>query len=75
MRNRFGYNVHHRGYISAMSSNEDGQTDDSSATDEQEYGREEKEAAGIQLEGYTTVFDVKVALTPVELIPLTNIKK
>ena len=74
MRNRFGYNVYHRGYISAMSNDEEEQTYDNN-TEEQDYGQEGKEAGIIQLEGYTTVFDVRVALTPVELIPLTATKK
>ncbi len=77
MRNRQNYEVYHRRYIAAMSE-EEGEPMDETSVAEPDYEEPETETetpAGIQLEGYTTEFDIKVALTPVELVPVSEVKK
>jgi hypothetical protein len=70
MRKKSEYNVYPHSYPFAMSEEEDTLTETAGESREEE----QKEAQTIQLEGYTTVFDIKVSLTPVELIPVGDRK-
>lgn len=65
------YEVYPRGYTSAMSEEEEETTTEE--TGNEERAEEENPVAGFRLDGYTTLFDTKVSLTPVELVP--GIKK
>ena len=72
MRKKSEYNVFPRAYT--MSEDEETMLEEE-AMPPDETTQEEQQAAQISLEGYTTVFDIKVALTPVELVPVVAIKK
>lgn len=74
MQNPNEYDVYPRSYFNAMSEEEEPVPDET----EKEQGPDEAAGpagAGFKLDGYTTLFDTKVSLTPVELIPLTGVKK
>jgi hypothetical protein len=73
MRKRSEYNVYPRAYMMSEEEEDVLMEEEEVLTDETE--REEQEATQVALEGYTTVFDIKVTLTPVELVPLVAAKK
>ena len=77
MRKKFEYNVYPRAYT--MSEEEEIALEEEISLEEEtaleETYQEEQQAAQVALEGYTTVFDIKVALTPVELVPVVAVKK
>lgn len=62
------YEVYPRGYTSAMSEEEEETITEETGKDEST--EEESNGTGFRLDGYTTLFDTKVSLTPVELVPL-----
>jgi hypothetical protein len=71
MRSKNEYNVQYDPYSSMFS-------DEEETAVEEESGEENEQPSvngAIQFEGYNTVFDIKVSLTPVELIPVGNLKK
>ena len=69
------YDVYYHKYAGAMS--------DETVSDDAEVQQEDTEAVEtkdqentpVQLDGYKTIFDIKVSLTPIELVPVNTYTK
>ena len=60
------YDVYYHRYSGAMTD----ELLEEEASTEQPYETPEEVPGTVQLDGYNTVFDIKVSLVPVELVPL-----
>ena len=68
------YDVYYHKYAGAMS--DDGVIDETEEQKEKEKEeRNEQENTPIHLDGYQTLFDIKVSLTPIDLVPLNTYTK
>lgn len=61
------YDVYYHRYSGAMT---DELLEEEATTTEQPYETPEEVPGTVQLDGYNTVFDIKVSLVPVELVPV-----